>query len=47
MSKSTAKKKSNTGRTEERMWRVNQRAHKFTDRKKEARRKACRQGGWD
>ena len=35
-------KKSTTGRFEERMWRVNQRAVKFTDRKKDARRKACR-----
>jgi hypothetical protein len=46
MSKSTTKK-SNTGRLEERMWRVNQRAHKFTDRKKAESKKACRKGGWD
>ena len=31
-----------TGRMEPRMWRVNQRAVKFTDRKKAASRKACR-----
>lgn len=31
-----------TGRMEPRMWRVNQRAVKFTDRKKDAARKACR-----
>ena len=31
-----------TGRMEPRMWRVNQRAVKFSDRKKAASRKACR-----
>ena len=37
-----AKTKHNTGRLEERMWRINQRAVKHVDRKKESRRKACR-----
>lgn len=35
--------------TDPRMWRVNQRAHKFRDRKKAERRNACRKnnkGGW-
>lgn len=42
-----SKRKNNTGKTEERMWRVNQRAHKFTDRKKKASREACRnRKGW-
>ena len=47
MSKPKTTQSSKTGRTEARMWRVNQRAHKFTDRKKDANRKACRKGGWD
>lgn len=43
MSKNKNKKSTpDTGRFEERMWRVNQRAVKFTDRKKDSRRKACR-----
>ena len=29
-----------------RYMRVNQRAHRFTDRKKEERRNACRKGRW-
>jgi len=44
MAKTKARKAPTTGRMERRMWRVNQRAHKFTDRKKEASRKACRKG---
>lgn len=35
-----------TGRMERRMWRTEQRAHKFTDRKKAASKNACRKGGW-
>lgn len=31
-----------TGRLDERMWRVNQRAVKFTDRRKAAAKGACR-----
>ena len=33
-------------RMEERMWRINQRAVKFTDRKKASDKKACRKGNW-
>ena len=42
MAKSKKKSTPDTGRMEPRMWRVNQRSVKFTDRKKDARRKACR-----
>lgn len=41
MAKAKAQK-IDTGRMDPRMWRVNQRAVKFTDRKKAASRKACR-----
>ena len=40
MAKAKAKA-ADTGRLEERMWRVHQRAVKHVDRKKEGRRKAC------
>jgi hypothetical protein len=49
MSKASKNKKGtalDTGRFEERMWRVNQRAVKFTDRKKAASKNACRKGSW-
>lgn len=49
MSKAKQSKKGtalDTGRLEERMWRVNQRAHKFPDRKKAASKNACRKGSW-
>lgn len=49
MSKASKNKKGtalDTGRLEERMWRVNQRAHKFPDRKKRASKNACRGKGW-
>jgi len=41
-----ATKTNKTGSTEPKMWRVNQRAHTFTDRKKDANKKACRGKGW-
>lgn len=44
MAKSKTKKKPQTAAADPRMWRVNQRAHKFVDRRKEADRKACRRG---
>ena len=34
------------GRMPEKMWRVNQRAVKFVDRKKKASKEACRKGKW-
>ena len=37
---------SNTPRLSPRMQRQNQRAHRFTDRKKAASKKACRKGNW-
>lgn len=49
MSKASKNKKGtvlDTGRLDERMWRVNQRAHKFTDRKKAQSKNACRKGNW-
>jgi len=44
--KTNKSKTPDTGRADERMWRINQRAHTFADRKKDANRKACRKGGW-
>ena len=35
-----------TGRMPKNMWRVNQRAVTFADRKKKASREACRKGKW-
>ena len=36
---------SKTGRLEERMWRIHQRSVKFTDKKKQNNKNACR-GKW-
>ena len=36
-----------TGRAEERLWRIHQRAHKFADLKKKASKNACRGKNWD
>ncbi len=33
---------SKTGRNPKKFWRVNQRAHKFVDRKKKTNKEACR-----
>lgn len=40
------KQRIETPRADPRMWRVNQRAHKFTDRRKAASKKACRKGNY-
>lgn len=36
----------NTGRMPKNMWRVNQTAHTFKDKRKDADKKACRKGNW-
>lgn len=36
-----------TGRLEERMWRIHQRAVTIPDARKAASKKACRKGGWN
>ena len=46
MTKTKKGSKFDTGRMEPRMQRHTQRAVKFTDRKKEQSRKACRKGAW-
>lgn len=46
MASNKKKKGNDTGRAEERLWRIHQRAHKFTDRKKAASKNACRRNSW-
>lgn len=33
-------------RSPEKMWRINQTAHTFKDKRKDASKKACRKGNW-
>ena len=47
MSKPKAPRRPKVGDGDPRMMRVNQRAHRFTDRKKAQSKNACRKGRWD